>query len=103
MRRVTEIRQNSMLPNRSRRGAPSILGAIALLLAASCGKDHPDLGGRGDTAAPETAQSPTGLDQLAYVTNEDSQELSVIDTRTDSVVASIPVGTRPRGVRVARD
>jgi len=40
---------------------------------------------------------------LAYATNEDSQELTVIDTRTDSVVASIPVGTRPRGVRVSAD
>ena len=30
------------------------------------------------------------------------QELTIIDTRTDSAVATIPVGTRPRGVRVSR-
>jgi PQQ-dependent catabolism-associated beta-propeller protein len=71
---------------------------VAVLLSAACGKDQPDLGGRSDTA-----ESRTGPAALAYVTNEDSQELSVIDTRTDSVVASIPVGTRPRGVRVSRD
>ena len=54
-------------------------------------------------AAPSQAAAPAGPALLAYVTNEDSQELSVIDTRTDSVVATIPVGTRPRGVRVSPD
>ncbi len=37
------------------------------------------------------------------MTNEGSEELSVIDTRTDTVVASIAVGTRPRGVRLSDD
>jgi PQQ-dependent catabolism-associated beta-propeller protein len=76
---------------------------LAGLLAAAACKDQPSLGGRGDTV--ETSRPPAALPsgELAYVTNEDSQELSVIDTRTDSVVASIPVGTRPRGVRVSRD
>ena len=73
-----------------------------LLLAAACGKEHPSLGGRADTtAAASTSTGPVG--ELAYVTNEDSQNLSVIDTRTDSVVATIAVGTRPRGVKVSPD
>jgi len=78
------------------------LGMTALCAAAfvaACGKEPPSLAGRGDTAA--TAALPAG--ELAYVTNEDSHELTVIDTRTDSAVASIPVGTRPRGVRIAPD
>ena len=71
-------------------------------LVTACGKEQPSLGGRSDTTAEAPASAlPSG--GLAYVTNEDSQELSVIDTRTDSVVATIPVGTRPRGVRVSRD
>jgi PQQ-dependent catabolism-associated beta-propeller protein len=75
---------------------------IATGLAVGCGKEQPSLGGRSDTTADAPASAlPSG--ELAYVTNEDSQELSVIDTRTDSVVATIPVGTRPRGVRVSRD
>jgi len=74
------------------------LGSV-ILLAAACGKEQPSLAGRGDTAQ---STAPHAGD-LAYVTNEDSQELTVIDTRTDSAVASIPVGTRPRGVRIARD
>ena len=41
--------------------------------------------------------------ELAYVTNEGSGEVTVIDTATDSVVATIPVGTRPRGARVSAD
>jgi PQQ-dependent catabolism-associated beta-propeller protein len=76
-----------------------ILGAA---LAAACGKEQPSLGGRADTApgAPAAAL-PAG--ELAYVTNEDSQDLTVIATANDSVVATIPVGTRPRGVKVSPD
>ena len=72
----------------------------AVLLAAACGKERPSLGGRADTAA---AAGVSAGGELAYVTNEDSQNLSVIDTRTDSVIATIPVGTRPRGVKVSPD
>jgi len=49
---------------------------------------------RGARAAPT---------EWAYVTNEDSQDLTVIETATDKVVATIPVGTRPRGVKVSPD
>jgi YVTN family beta-propeller protein len=76
---------------------------ITILLASACGKERPSLGGRADTAAPSTAPAAASSGELAYVTNEDSQELSVIDTRTDSLIATIPVGTRPRGVKVSPD
>jgi PQQ-dependent catabolism-associated beta-propeller protein len=76
--------------------------ASLFLMAGSC-KEQPSLGGRGDTVVPATGEAAAPAGELAYVTNEDSQELSVIDTRRDSVVATIPVGTRPRGVRVTRD
>src|SRR5689334_23792535 len=55
------------------------------------------------SAATAAAAEPAGKPLLAYVTNEGSEELTIIDTRTDSAVATIPVGTRPRGVRVSRD
>ena len=71
--------------------------AAALLVLGACRQDRPDLGGRSDTV--ESGVGSAAPAELAYVTHEDSQELSVIDTRTDSVVATIPVGTRPRGVR----
>jgi YVTN family beta-propeller protein len=38
-----------------------------------------------------------------YVTNEASGDLSVIDVTSQSVVATIPVGKRPRGIRVSPD
>src|SRR5215208_5702854 len=114
IRHVTETRRSSMLPSdpsyspgqplSSAKGLGLTFIAGAALLLAACGKDQPSLGGRADTAAsgttPQTRTSEAP-GQLAYVTNEDSQELSVIDTRTDSVVAQIQVGTRPRGVKVS--
>jgi PQQ-dependent catabolism-associated beta-propeller protein len=74
-----------------------------VLLLAACGKEQPSLGGRADTSAPSSPQNVTAAGELAYVTNEDSQNLSVIDTKTDSLVATISVGTRPRGVKVSPD
>src|SRR5688572_10761964 len=40
---------------------------------------------------------------LAYVTNEVSQDLSVLDTDANRVIATIPLGARARGVRVSPD
>ena len=74
--------------------------STALLLAAACGKEQPSPAW---TRPTSTASRVVPAGELAYVTNEDSQELTVIDTRTDSVVATIPVGTRPRGVRISPD
>ncbi len=38
-----------------------------------------------------------------YVTNENSGDLSVIDTATRRVVATIPLGKRPRGIKASPD
>jgi YVTN family beta-propeller protein len=38
-----------------------------------------------------------------YVTNEDSNDVSVIDAHNDQVVGTISVGKRPRGVRASGD
>jgi len=80
----------------------ALTAVLSLLLAPGC-KEQPALGGRGDTAAAAPATDSLPSAELAYVTNEDSQDLTVIDTRSDSVVATIPVGTRPRGVKVSPD
>ena len=39
----------------------------------------------------------------AVVTNEDSGDITVIDTSRDEVAFSVPVGKRPRGIRVSAD
>src|SRR5205814_8582260 len=46
-----------------------------------------------------TAQAQT----RAYVTNNGSNTVSVIDTATNTVVATIPVGFRPFGVAITPD
>jgi YVTN family beta-propeller protein len=42
-------------------------------------------------------------DFLVYVTNEDSNNVSVIDGNSHQVVATIDVGKRPRGLKVSPD
>ena len=81
-----------------------ILAASAAVLLAACQSAQPPARG-GDAMPADTAPAATASSEalLAYVTNEDSQDLTVIDTRTDSAIATFPVGTRPRGVRVSRD
>src|SRR4051794_38141835 len=37
------------------------------------------------------------------VTNERSGDVTVIDAATNAIVATIPVGTRPRGIRISPD
>lgn len=82
-----------------------ISAALAAATLVACGGDRPaDSATARDTTAALGSQTPVGSGApLAYVSNEDSQTLSVIDTGTDSVIATIPVGTRPRGVRVTDD
>jgi len=41
--------------------------------------------------------------QNAYITNQSSNTVSVIDTATDTVIATIPVGLNPFGVAVSPD
>ncbi|HKP92806.1 MAG TPA: hypothetical protein VJS88_02840, partial [Chthoniobacterales bacterium] len=47
------------------------------------------------------AEPPTGY--RVYVTNERSGDLSVIDGATDALLATYPVGKRPRGIQAQRD
>jgi YVTN family beta-propeller protein len=87
---------------RSERRRPTTV--LLALLALACKEGRPDLGGRSDTLTtahkPSPAPAPLPAGELAYVTNEDSHDLTVIATANDSVIATIPVGMRPRGVKV---
>jgi YVTN family beta-propeller protein len=47
--------------------------------------------------------SAQSLAQNAYITNRDSNSVSVIDTATNKVTATIPVGGAPIGVAVTSD
>jgi YVTN family beta-propeller protein len=79
---------------------PAALVMIALtLLAAACSAEAPP---RPDSAAatPSAGAAPAGR---LFVTNEMSGDLTVIDTAARQVVATIPLGKRPRGVRASPD
>ena len=54
-----------------------------------------------DSASASTASATRGA--LLFISNEDSRNLSVIDQGSNAVVATIEVGTRPRGVKVSPD
>lgn len=67
-------------------------------------------GGAGGSQGASVASGPpaSGQDRAAgeervYVSDEDGGVVVVISTASDSVVARIPVGKRPRGVRVSPD
>jgi YVTN family beta-propeller protein len=86
--------------------ATKVLGVtmtVGLAFTGACGKEQPSQRDGADAPAASTAPAPLPSGELAYVTNEDSQDLTVIATANDSVVATIPVGTRPRGVKVSPD
>ena len=68
------------------------------------GRLFPRTPGAGDGAVGESraAAEPAPRGRL-YVTNEISGDLSVIDVASERVIATIPLGKRPRGVRVSPD
>ncbi|MGH7702797.1 MAG: beta-propeller fold lactonase family protein, partial [Gemmatimonadales bacterium] len=80
-----------------------VMAVWAVLAGWGCAKAQHDASRNqaADSTAASTAAAPSV--ELAYVTNEDSQDLTVIETATDRVIATIPVGTRPRGVKVSPD
>ena len=73
---------------------PTGFMALGALLAAGC-SERPK-------PAP-AAPPPPPPSAYAYVTNEDSHDLTIIDADNDSAIGTIPVGTRPRGVKVSHD
>jgi len=51
---------------------------------------------------PACKRAPEAATRI-YVSNEDGDSVSVIDAKTEAVVATIPVGKRPRGMRLSPD
>jgi YVTN family beta-propeller protein len=47
--------------------------------------------------------TPVPAADRAYVSNEDGETVTVLDSRDGSVVATIAVGKRPRGLKLSRD
>jgi YVTN family beta-propeller protein len=67
---------------------PRVLATLTLAAALACARTPPTAAGR---------------PPLVYVSNEKSNDISVIDTSRDEVVATISVGKRPRGLHLSPD
>src|SRR6187200_2262023 len=81
---------------------PRFAFIFVLLLAAACS--------RSEAPQPAPAATPTPSAEAArpaggrlFVTNEVSGDISVIDVAARKVLTTIPVGKRPRGIRVSPD
>ena len=76
------------------------LVVVALVSAGACSRQPPASSGAEPAPAASSAEGSAG--QL-FVTNERSGDLSVIDLATERVVATVPLGKRPRGIQVSPD
>ena len=80
----------------------SVLWLIVLAAMSACGgppEPQPPASTPPAAPAPEPPKAPYHV----YVTNEVGGDLTVIDGGTNQVVATIPLGKRPRGIRVSPD
>jgi YVTN family beta-propeller protein len=60
-------------------------------------------GNPSEEARQRAPGAPDAKQLLLLVSNEESNDVSVIDTASDTVLRSIPVGRRPRGLEVSPD
>ena len=80
---------------------PRFALVLVVVLACACSRaELPSPEPAATTGAPEPAQPSAGR---VFVTNEGSGDISVIDVAAQKVVTTIPVGKRPRGIRVSPD
>src|SRR5437588_6124430 len=86
----------------SRHGAAGILFNVsfnisaALLFSTACSREPQ----RPQPQASAPHQTPS---VRVFVTNETSGDLTIIDAATQSVVATAPLGKRPRGIKASPD
>ena len=76
---------------------------LALALAAACSRESAPRADSLAVAKPRPHVSLLGGGPYVYVSGEDGNAIAVIDTRADTVVASVQPGRRPRGLRVSPD
>ena len=80
--------------------------AVVVLVAgvAACGRSQPPAATSTPAPAPATAAAPGApLAVGIYVTNETGGDLSIIDVSTNTVVATVALGKRPRGIVASPD
>jgi YVTN family beta-propeller protein len=105
---------------RPMRVLPLLAASLALVGGPSCGKktfletskssdESASVGARSSSPATSAGPSPIASGEGAaqgarlLVTNEDSGDVTLIDLSRGEIAAKIPVGKRPRGIRVSPD
>ena len=85
---------------RSRRFLLVVLTGLLTLIGAGCAKREAPAPAVEKTAKPI---GPWTNGYRVYVTNESTGDLSVIDGSTLEVIATVPLGKRPRGIHASPD
>src|SRR5688500_11392671 len=73
---------------------------VLCMAGAACSRE-PEPAATPPPAAADAPAPPSG--PRIFVTNETSGDLSVIDAGSRKVIATIPLGKRPRGLQVSPD
>ncbi len=91
-------------PMRTTTFAVPFAAAAALCLSMSaCGRSEPASSTSGQPAAAPAPPPVTPPAVGVYVTNETSGDLTIIDGTTQTVVGTLPLGKRPRGIASSPD
>src|SRR5215467_7293497 len=80
--------------------------ALGLSVVVGCNRTEPSKAVQETKTASAEPAAPKPIVPPAigiYVTNESSGDLSIIDADTRAVVATVPLGKRPRGIAVSPD
>ncbi len=77
---------------------------VLLVISAALSGCGPREGDSSQTSAPPASESAAPVaPHRVYVTNELSGNMSVIDGVSQKVIATVPLGKRPRGIQVSPD
>ncbi len=88
----------------TKRQAPlTMLLACLALAAIGCAKGEAPKETKEKASPPATPRAPWTSGYRVYVTNESTGDLSVIDGSTLEVIATVPLGKRPRGIHASPD
>src|SRR5690242_12756989 len=77
------------------------IALLPLVLSLACNAEAP--APKPSAASPAVSAPAPPPPLRVYVTNEASGDLTVIDAGTQTVLATAPLGKRPRGIKVAPD
>lgn len=85
-----------------------VVGAMAVLASCSRSEDQApasaEASGAPSSRVPSAPPDPSStVPHRIFVTNEMSGDMTVIDGQTHQVVATVPLGKRPRGIQLSPD